>query len=1510
MKFDPLKSSEKIVEDFRRYILTTFKTNDSLINEQLQKLINSDTISNGPFLSVAPNYLKECTLKSLIPNTLSIGFEKIPESSLKPEKFILYRHQLEAIDTVVKKDHNLVLSTGTGSGKTMSFLLPTINHLLDEREKGTLSDGVRAMIIYPMNALANDQMNVLRNLLKDTGITFGSFTGETETFQDKALKEYQNAFNHDPEPNELISREVMNKRPPNILITNYAMLERLLILPDHKELFGAPGKNHWKYIILDEAHMYSGAKGSEVSALIRRLKETVSNNNIRFLLTSATLGEKEDDDLVVDFANKLCGTGESDCPFVKSDVIRSTTFDHEKPDEIKEIDDSFFEDISECISDGRNKEEVEENIVDYLDEKYPGSGNYSSRIFDIVCVDSRIYELKEYLSEDSRSVSEICRYMEMESDKLIRFIQTISLAEKDGYKLFDSRYHMFIKNVEGLYSTLTSDPHVFIHKCTTFNNTATNKEERVFELSACNNCGQIYLIGKHENEKLIQNAVNEGVIKDSVFMVIGHDDFDEEDYTDEELLENIFELCTICGSLSHYGSGNPPCDHDEHRYLYRIKEGDTKVCTCKNCGQTENRRGMLRHMYLGYDSSTAVIASSLYGEMSDNADSRFLSFSDNRQNAAYFASYLESTHQNLILHAAMYHAIIENEQKLITSGMSVEALHDHIESIIVQNEIYSKVYNGGDTTACSDAWAILYIDMAKYNSNKSFEYLGQIYYEYIHKPLKIEGLSENETSELINQIVKIARDKIDINRPTALKPDIWKKYYQDHNPGFIVCKTSDRRNKEDYLVTKRIKNYLELVTGSSDGYAIGKKILKLLELAPAPKNGYYVDYHKLKVRKKNHTYRCTKCLKCTPFNVKDYCYHCGTQTLEKIDTTEMDITNSYAYNYANMPLKALHIKEHTAQLNRTQARDYQNKFKNNEIDALSCSTTFEVGVDIGNLNTVLLRNMPPTPANYIQRVGRAGRSPESSAYSLTYCKNTPHDINYFHNPLNMIQGKVPVPSIKEDNIRIAIRHIFASALAFYWRQSGKPYPRTISEFMEEYEHLETYLKSKPSNLLDYLKSTVPKSIQNHISTDIETDLTIDLENYGWLEELLDDKRGRLKQCKLEYELDIESINKYEEMKGMKFKKVREMITDENTIEYLSRHNVIPKYGFPSEIVELINQDPYNTDLNVKLQRDLTRAISEYAPDSEVIADGYVVKSKYLKKIPSKDWPKYYYIECQKCNSVNIQLYTGQTMDEFRESIDVCPRCLSKYQSKRVQEFIIPRYGFLYEADENWDIVSKKPTHSYSGEVFYRGNNSSKLKKCNIEGHNIYCAYGRDDELVLINRTNFKICSLCGYGTTSNHIREHMDNMGKDCKGTLYANNLGHVFKTDVFIIDLLDCNIYKIDQALSILSALINSFCSIFQIDENEISGCISRLDERFVFVLYDNTPGGAGYVKGALADNDETILKLLRKSLELSKNCTCGNENDTECACYGCLLNYRNQRHHDKIKRKHVIDALSRYEE
>ena len=286
MLFRPSESSKRIVDFYRRYLLTTFSTNKEAYNKQLKELLEQDkAIADGPYISMSDPYKKGKSLKELADEGI-VSKEILKIKNFHPERK-LYLHQEEAVRKA-NDGENLIVTTGTGSGKTESFLIPVINQLLKEKENGTLDAGVRTLIIYPMNALVNDQIRRLRELLSDMDgdkkITFGRFTGETkETYKD-AKKQYEEIEDIEVSPlceNELISREQMRNTPPNILITNYAMLEYMLLRPGDNIIFSDTNASKWQYIVFDEAHSYTGAKGIEVASLIKRVKAMLNKYDIK-----------------------------------------------------------------------------------------------------------------------------------------------------------------------------------------------------------------------------------------------------------------------------------------------------------------------------------------------------------------------------------------------------------------------------------------------------------------------------------------------------------------------------------------------------------------------------------------------------------------------------------------------------------------------------------------------------------------------------------------------------------------------------------------------------------------------------------------------------------------------------------------------------------------------------------------------------------------------------------------------------------------------------------------------------------------------------------------------------------------------------------------------------------------------------------------------------------------------------------------------------------------------------
>ena len=205
MLFRPAESSNNIVEFYKRYLLTTFQTNNEKYNKQLAHELNEpNAIAKGPYISLTDSFEKGKTILDLIKeNELVKSFGKIKK--LKPER-TLYKHQEEALRKA-NQNKNLIVTTGTGSGKTECFLIPIINQLLSEQENGTLDAGVRTLVVYPMNALVNDQIRRLREIFESTddcNITFGRYTGETKEKYEDALEEYKNSEGTSPIQNELI----------------------------------------------------------------------------------------------------------------------------------------------------------------------------------------------------------------------------------------------------------------------------------------------------------------------------------------------------------------------------------------------------------------------------------------------------------------------------------------------------------------------------------------------------------------------------------------------------------------------------------------------------------------------------------------------------------------------------------------------------------------------------------------------------------------------------------------------------------------------------------------------------------------------------------------------------------------------------------------------------------------------------------------------------------------------------------------------------------------------------------------------------------------------------------------------------------------------------------------------------------------------------------------------------------------------------------------------------------
>ena len=402
----------------------------------------------------------------------------------------------------------------------------------------------------------------------------------------------------------------------------------------------------------------------------------------------------------------------------------------------------------------------------------------------------------------------------------------------------------------------------------------------------------------------------------------------------------------------------------------------------------------------------------------------------------------------------------------------------------------------------------------------------------------------------------------------------------------------------------------------------------------------------------------------------------------------------------------------------------------------------------------------------------------------------------------------------------------------------------------------------------------------------------------------------------------EAVGDYIKRIDLYVKKMKE----ENILSFLSKKNVIPKYGFPVDTVELVTSFDNNAingnfkiSTNLRLQRDLMIAISEYAPGSEVIADGNIYKSQFIKK-PSgqnKIWYVHDFGECTnpRCGHLNIEKHIDEENSKFPKPCEICGETVYRRNS-----FIIPEYGFIVSPIITKSSI-KKPERTYRGEIFYIGDKNeirvNEQKEFTISNYNIVVKSTSNDELVVINSSNFYVCETCGYAIvdekqTSAFVANkegHKNPYGKKCfSEKLLRRTLGHKFKTDVASVAF-DFYLEK-DQALSVLYALLEGVSQYLGIERNDISGTIhyNRLGDgiwKTEFVLFDTVPGGAGHVRRIGEADERELINMLDKSLSIVKQCNCGEDSNGDSACYSCLCNYYNQKHHDIIKRRYAIEFL-----
>jgi DEAD/DEAH box helicase len=591
---DFVKLAAEIEERYRRYLRTTFYLRDPELRGSFDRALQEGRLSKGPYIEVTPAYRRSGQPRTLFQDIIGTTIDPKLLGAIDGDR-ALYAHQEEAIRRVAA-GRNIVVATGTGSGKTECFLYPILLHLYREHLQGTLTmrPGVRALVLYPMNALAYDQRDRLGRLharLEESSVafrfSFGQYTGATPDDKKDSYRHASDVIAH-RFSGELVLRDEMRAMPPHILLTNFSMLEYQLLRPDDSPLFDDAHGRTWTFLVLDEAHQYRGTRGAEMSLLLRRLKQRLrksgNDHSFRCIATSATLAGGDDDRAAVaSFAKTLF-----DEPFEAEDVILAKTEDIPQVS-IRRFPADAYGKLCEAIDKNDPTplgafEEITSNSA-----REPTSLSIAARVGKLLAQDSRTKTFRDYMGKGPREVPDVADEIFSEAapgsrtGALTAFADILNRAEQphSSGPFLSVRYHLFLRALEGAFIRYEPEKEITLAP-------QSNKEKGglSFELALCRECGQHYLVGRQVNGFLAE-AIRDPSRDDfgvSFFRPVSKDKDDADiDAQPQSVRSN---LCVRCGILWPVGTPRR-CDHATHILVEEQAPSDQhadQMQQCATCG--------------------------------------------------------------------------------------------------------------------------------------------------------------------------------------------------------------------------------------------------------------------------------------------------------------------------------------------------------------------------------------------------------------------------------------------------------------------------------------------------------------------------------------------------------------------------------------------------------------------------------------------------------------------------------------------------------------------------------------------------------------------------------------------------------------------------------------------------------------------------------------------------------------------------------------------------------------
>ncbi|HOO33985.1 MAG TPA: DEAD/DEAH box helicase [Thermotogota bacterium] len=1580
---NPITFTRDVFSSYTEFLTDFISFKDKSLMDQFKREIEFDLVSGskiikGPYVKLNRPFLSGKSLSELssdysIPKII---YDKFP--------FPLYKHQQDAFE-ILTEGHHLVVSTGTGSGKSESFFIPIINRLMNRKNEGSLN-GLHAVLIYPMNALVNDQLSRLRKILAGTGITFGRFTGETVSGRmpdairvlDAGTQSLSEEDKRGMEEGtvipseELYTRDQMRKSAPNILITNYSQLEYMLLRSEDIAMFdGCP----LEFVVMDEMHTYAGEQGSEVAALLRRLRCLCANPDaVQFVGTSATVASGTDEEkreAVSRFAARLFGVAADSvkCVFEQyKDVIETNSGGHVPLNplpgcDVLELLERLVQ-ISSADVAVINRTELYEIYRSLSGIDCPDSECLSSFRQNPIILDMMLRYSQPGLVSDSIQMIRSVRGSEVSEENALAeiycyLILGLLFVDEEGEPILRPKLHFFFKGVHDLRLSFDEGERVLSL------NDSTRKVS--FDLYSCRICGMHYLKGNYsaalqDGDRLFYQLSNDPEDMQTIYFT------DNSDFLSDEN-KMPYMLCEDCGTL-HVGSNVTACSMCSSRSLkkvYKMVEShkNLKCCACgtnlADALDGERNRKLIR----ATSSEPVDLTIVLENMLSSAVNPKAIVFVDNRQEASFLSGYLKIASRRFVWRDRLYAFFKENGDYYAFSELS-EAFFDYMCSIgeitpvkakgaakKKNSEAYLQVEWFLQEEFCSDLRAIkrgsleklellnvLYEGINLDKPEKVFEEFCSKWAEELQVPesfvvsycvLLLNYFRSHSVLTAIAQKLFFGSQRQKV-RSVLNIPRYFGLYAVGLNPtGDASSKDLLSSNGRSYaqVLAKKMLHQGHLVQNISDPFF--EELFSLfvkMEILIGKDQRFYLNPEKIYVdfvsESRDSRYVCSKCaesfstavfsdmddqgISCPVYNCK------GELELQKLSGTGYD-KRRYLSNRGRFELKPA---EHTGQIGNEARKVVENQFKNGQLNVLIATSTLELGIDIGDLEIALMRNVPPTSANYDQRSGRAGRR-HRIAVNATYCGSSTHDTLFFERPEDMINGDVKTPVFSMRNYPLIQRHIHSLVFTTLMRQSSDDciaeserekiclaFPRYMNGYFPELKENDRYsaMKSK----IDFVVSfkVVLKQYSATLKTEIlkffdlwDTDdlnalcQSVKCSDYAelaahFLSEISESLEVVLRHLRDKYlfwceksdELNKKRIafNPYNKILG-DFEGAAERHSMRfHTIGYLRENGFLPGYNLVQPGIAASRED------GIDIQRPVQIALREYAPFSLIYADSkvYDVNQYYIESSEHQEVLKEVSLDSEegKRNFKAIQITNLELGDERRISRDDTGRMVRSYDIQG---------AFFENASHLGGKTCSKGKYRID---FYRSGT--------LELYNTHLRYKG-------NELHFYICPVCGW--VFNHmsdeqnllaLKKHMKKVhGNDKAATssiLYTPFVSDVLRIRSFV---------NVEEAVNVAEAIRRGAMQAADMDETDIDYFTGYDEAGYYALIYENVPGGSGFVEHIFTH----FNRIREVALDHLNSCDCGSESgNTRKACYRCLLSFWNQYHHGILDREMAAELLSEF--